>query len=739
MSQQLLLRALLFTVACLNVAGASERPNVLLAISDDQSYPHASAYGYAGVNTPAFDRVAREGVLFTGAFAASPGCSPCRAALLTGRHCWQIEEAGTHASWFPLSYPTYPEVLAVHGYHVGHTGKGWGPGKHYGRKENPAGPAYSRLTAPPPYQGIRNTDYAANFAAFLQAKPAGKPFCFWYGSSEPHRAFEKEAWRQAGKNLDDIVVPSFLPDTPEVRSDIADYLVEIEHFDAHLGRMLDLLEAAGELDNTLIIVTSDNGMAFPRAKANCYEYGIHMPLAIRWGARVPGGRTVDDLVGFVDLTATIIEAAGVDWSAVTVDVPVSRPNLMPQRAEETLTASPRTVRPAPPLAGRSLVSLLESERSGVVDTTRTAVFASRERHSSSRFQNLAYPQRAMRTAEYLYVRNFRPQRWPAGPGQKYETPPHGTTPGVLGPPDGGYHDIDACPTLDFLIAGRDEPAIHSYLRWAIDMRPATELFNIQVDPACMINLSDDPQYAELLEELSRQCDEFLKASGDPRALTDSDIAETYRRYSGDRSFPVPADVALLRKRRHADGWQMLFNGHDLDGWSLSGPEGSFEVVNGMIKAQATAEQAHLFYSGDVRRADFTDFELQIDCLSTPGSNGGIYFHTSHQPGGFPNDGHEVQVNTSHKNPARTGSLFGVVNQSESPVPDGVFYTQHIVVRGRRVTIAVNGEQLVDYTEPADYAHPKYTGRNIDHGTFALQAHDPDSLVYYRDIWVRPLE
>jgi N-sulfoglucosamine sulfohydrolase len=737
MSRRLLLLIVLATCCSLQ-ARASERPNILLAISDDQSYPHASAYGYQGISTPAFDRVAREGVLFTNAFAASPGCSPCRAALLTGRHCWQIEHAGTHASWFPLQYPSYPEVLAENGYFVGHTGKGWGPGRNYGRRHNPAGPAYSKITSKPPYSGIRGTDYAANFAAFLEQKPDDAPFCFWYGASEPHRAFEKGSWRKAGKNLDEIVVPDFLPDTPEVRADIADYLVEIEHFDAHLGRMLEMLEAAGELDNTLVIVTSDNGMAFPRAKANCYEDGIHMPLAVRWGNRATGGRTVDDLIGFVDLTATILEAAGIDWSNVTVEVPSSRPNLHPEYAEKTLADSGRRTQAAAPLAGRSIIDILESDSSGVVDGSRKAVFSSRERHSSSRYQNLAYPQRAMRTADYLYIRNFRPARWPAGPPQKYDRPPRGNQPGVLGSMHDGYHDIDACPTLDFLIARRDDAAIGPFLHLAVDHRPAEELFDIRQDPACLHNLADDPEHAETLLTLREECDAYLKETGDPRALDDSDIAETYRRYSPVRSFPTPEPVQQSLDELAADGWQSLFNGRDLDGWKLAGPEGSFEAVDGMIKAQATADEAHLFYVGDVARADFTDFELLIDCMTTPGSNGGVYFHTSYQQTGFPNDGHEVQVNTSHHNRVRTGSLFSVINLEDSPVPDNVFYTQHIIVRSRHVTVKVNGEAVIDYTEPEGYSHPTYTGRNIDRGTFALQAHDPESLVYYRNIHVRHL-
>ena len=180
------------------------------------------------------------------------------------------------------------------------------------------------------------------------------------------------------------MVPPFLPDTPEVRSDILDYCVEIECFDTHLGRMLKALEDAGELDKTIVIVTGDNGMPFPRAKANCYEYGIHVPLAIRWGSRAPGGRSVDDVVGFVDLTATILDVAGVSPPAAT------------------------------PIAGRSLLNILLSTKQGIVDPTRTAAWSARERHSSSRYNNWTYPQRALRTPQFLYICNFKPDRWPAG-------------------------------------------------------------------------------------------------------------------------------------------------------------------------------------------------------------------------------------------------------------------------------------------------------------------------------------
>ncbi len=486
-------------------APGTQPPNFLIAISDDQSYPHASAYGCSGVETPAFDRVAKAGVLFTRAFTPAPGCSPMRAAFLTGRHIWQIEHAGTHASSFPSKYQTFQDRLEERGYFVGFTGKGWSPGnwKISGRQRNPAGPAFQqRKQKSPP--GIRSTDYAGNFAAFLSQCPADRPFSFWFGASEPHRSYHKGIGQQNGMKLADAVVPPFLPDTEEIRSDILDYGFEIQWFDQHLGRMLDLLEQRGELDNTVVIVTSDNGMPFPRAKANLYEYGIHMPLAISWPAAVPGGRRVTDLVDLLDVTATIYDAAKVK--------------------------PPRQF----PLAGSSLLALLKSTRSGVVEPARDAVFSGRERHSSSRFRSLGYPQRCIRTRDHLYIRNFRPERWPAGAPRKLRGK-------QLGREHGGYHDIDACPTLSFLIKAAADPALGQFLSLATAKRPAQELYDIRVDPGCLHNLAADPQQAKLTANLDKRLLAHLRATGDPRAEspTAGDVFETYPRYSGLRWFPTP--------------------------------------------------------------------------------------------------------------------------------------------------------------------------------------------------------
>ncbi|KAA5540101.1 sulfatase [Roseiconus nitratireducens] len=491
----------------------AKRPNILVAVSDDQSYPHASAYGDPAARTPNFDRVAKSGVLFTNAFTPAPGCSPMRAAFLTGREIWQNREAGTHASYFPADLPVYPAQLKAAGYHVGMTGKGWGPGKAVGWPHNPAGEAYSKRKMKSP-AGISSNDYAANFQDFLQARDADQPFCFWYGATEPHRGFGAGLGQENGIAPDQVTVPGFLPDNSVVRNDLADYLYEIEWFDTHLGRMLDALQEAGELENTLVIVTSDNGMSFPRAKANLYEYGIHMPLAIAWPTKIPAEQTVDDLVSLIDVTQLIFEAAEVS----------------PEQAEQ--------------MPGVKLLTTLTAQ-AAQREPLRRAVFSGRERHSSSRFRTLGYPCRCLRSERYLYIRNFAPERYPAGAPQKYAQARFDDAGKLvesrLGPQDGGYHDIDACPTLSWMIEHKDQPDVGRLLDAATGLRPAEELYDITRDPACMNNLAGQPQSASVQSELSQQLTDYLQRTGDVRVTrpAEADVWETYPRVSGLRWFPEP--------------------------------------------------------------------------------------------------------------------------------------------------------------------------------------------------------
>ncbi|MEO1614255.1 MAG: sulfatase [Planctomycetota bacterium] len=508
-----LLGALQPAAVCLAETDGESRPNILIAISDDQSFPYAGAYGDAAIETPAFDRVAKAGVLFRSAFTPAPGCSPMRAAFLTGREIWMIREAGTHASTFPRDLPVFPEQLASAGYHVGMTGKGWGPGRAVGWPHNPAGRGYQskKMKSPP---GISGNDYAANFADFLSQRDASQPFCFWFGGHEPHRTFKRGIGTENEIDLTKIHVPSFLPDCPEVRQDLADYLFEIQWFDSHLQRMLDQLEERGELENTLVIVTSDNGMAFPRAKANLYEYGIHMPLAVSWPRKIPGGQINEELVSLTDITRSIFAAAKVkplqEEQLVGID-------LLPRLSQVNQKRSP----------------------------LRTGVFSGRERHSSSRFRSLGYPCRCVRSNNYLYIRNFKPERYPAGTPQKYSSAVFDEAGRLvsskLGPPHGGYHDIDACPTMDWMIKNRDRSDVTRFFQLAVQRRPAEELFDIRNDPGCLNNLINEDEFQSVRDEHRAMMDRYLKRTGDLRVVDPqaAEVWETYPRVSGLRWFPKP--------------------------------------------------------------------------------------------------------------------------------------------------------------------------------------------------------
>jgi len=466
-------------------------PNILFAISDDQSWPHTGINGCKTVNTPAFDRVAKNGILFNNAICAAPQCSPNRAALLTGRHVWQLEEAGTHASNFPKKFNVFPDLLENAGYEVAYTGKPWGPGNWEisGRKRNPAGESFNKIKyAEKPVEGIGDLDYSANFEDFMEKRNTHKPFCFWYGSSEPHRRFKKGIGLEAGKSPAEVEVPSFLPDTDIVREDILDYCTEIEWFDKHLGTMLDVLEQAGELENTLVVVTSDNGMAFPRAKANLYEYGTHVPLAIQWPAKVKSGRVVKDLISFTDYAPTFLEAAS---QRIPAD-----------------------------MSGSSFLNILLSTDDGIINPAKKYIQSGRERHTHARPENFGYPIRSLRSQEYLYLMNLKPERWPAGD-------PMG---------EGGYFDVDASPSKQLLLDGRNDPGTKKYFNAAFAIRPPEELFKISEDPDCMNNLAESPQYSEIKNKMKKELVKRLKSQQDPRFSGKEDIFESYPRYSHMRDF-----------------------------------------------------------------------------------------------------------------------------------------------------------------------------------------------------------
>jgi uncharacterized sulfatase len=462
------------------------RPNILFCIADDQSYPHASAYGVKSLNTPAFDRVAREGVRFHNAFVSAPSCCPSRSAVLTGQDFYRLRETSMNHTVWPQGLTVYPDLLAEAGYDCGFTGKGWGPGNWQGsgRKTTPSGPAFNRARLTPPATSVSNIDYAANFDEFLSRRAAGAPFCFWVGFQEPHRQYEAGAGRRSGKRLEDVVVPGFLPDAQEVRSDIADYAFETEWYDRQMLRILATLERRNELENTLIVMTADNGMPFPRAKANLYDYGTRMPLAIRWGARVKPARTVEDFVSFTDFAPTFLEAAG---------LPIPRE-----------------------MTGRSLMPILRSPRSGQIEAGRNSVVFGIERHfPGSRPEGAGYPSRAIRTRDYLYIRNLAPDRNPMGdrPGPAWP----------VDDPVGGYGDTDGGPSKTYLWQNRDK--YPELFQLAFGKRQAEELYDVKADPANLRNLAGDPKLEETRKGLAARLHRYLERTADPRATGRADLLD----------------------------------------------------------------------------------------------------------------------------------------------------------------------------------------------------------------------
>ena len=453
---------------------ADSRPNILFCLADDWAYPHAGAYGDKVVKTPTFDRVAREGVLFTHAFSAAPSCTPSRAAMLTGQYPHRLEEGGNLWGFLPSKFKVYPDQLESAGYVIGMTRKGWGPGNFQagGWKRNPSGPAFK------------------SFAEFFKTVPEGKPFCFWFGSQDPHRPYEKGSGAKSGKRLEAVTVPPFWPDTSEVRSDILDYYLEVERFDREAGEMLKLLEAAGKLDNTLVVMTGDNGWPFPRCKANLYDGGTRQPFAVRWPTKVKGGRVLDDFISLSDLAPTFLEAAG--------------------------------LRPLPDMTGRSLLGLLTgAENPG----SRDRVFIERERHANVRKGDASYPARAIRTREFLYIRNLRPDRWPAGDPEMWK---------AVGP----FGDCDNGPAKEFILAHREELGVEKFFKLCFGFRPSEELYDLAKDPHQLTNVAGKPEYTAAQKKVRAELDRWMKETGDPRATSDDDPWDKYPYFGSNEKIPA---------------------------------------------------------------------------------------------------------------------------------------------------------------------------------------------------------
>lgn len=446
---------------------ADTLPNILVIIADDMSL-NAGIYGDRAISTPGIDSVGKDGIVFENAFCTASSCSPSRASILTGRFPHQLKEGGNLWGFLPVTYPTYTRILSKKGYAVGLTGKGWGPGNFQagGYKQNPAGPNYK------------------DFDHFLAQLPARTPFCYWIGSHDPHRPYDPELKETAALNESELKVPSWLPDNDTVRADLLDYLAEVKRFDQRVEHAIATLKEKGLYDNTLIIITSDNGRPFPRAKANCYDGSSRIPLVMRWGNHFKNGSRYPELISLVNIAPTLLAAAG-------VDAPSS-------------------------MSGRSLLPLLMG---GKGEEHFQHVFIERERHANVRKNNLGYPTRAVRTKEFLYVHNLRPERWPAGDPER---------PGA----SIGFGDIDNGPAKMFLVHNRFNPQFKQQAAWSLEKRPEEELYELKTDPDQLHNIAMDPAYASVKNKLKATLLSWQKQTGDPLLKDGRDIFDSYPYFGG---------------------------------------------------------------------------------------------------------------------------------------------------------------------------------------------------------------
>ena len=514
-----LLGAFVLLASILSVAAAEPaRPNILFCFADDWGR-YARAYATVEtrpsinqlLKTPVIDRAAREGVLFKNAFVTAPSCTPCRSSLLSGQYFFRTGRGAIlQGAVWDASIPSYPLLLRDAGYHIGKSYKVWSPGAPadapYGGQQyayEEAGREFNKFSINVTRRVRAGQTVAAakqallaqvrdNFDAFLAARKPGQPFCYWFGPTLTHRAYEKGSGKALwGLDPDALKgkLPKFMPDVPEVRADFTDYMGEIQAWDAGVGLLLAKLAAIGELDKTLVVISGDHGMpGVPGGKCNLYDFGVGVALVVR-GPGIKPGRVVEDFVNLMDLAPTFLEAGG--------------------------------VKPPGVMTGRSFMNVLRSDKAGQVDPSRTWVVTGRERHvAAAREGNLPYPHRALRTSDSLYIRNFAPERWPMGS-------PKFTSQSDLPSVDALEHntfvafaDMDASPTKAWLVRQYGEEDWEWHYNYAFGHRPAEELYDLRSDPDQAVNLADEPAYAVRKRALAAQLLKILTEAKDPRVLGD---------------------------------------------------------------------------------------------------------------------------------------------------------------------------------------------------------------------------
>jgi N-sulfoglucosamine sulfohydrolase len=413
----------------LALAAADAPPNLVVLIADDMSTSTLGCYGDPGIRTPHLDQLARDGMRFTRSYVTSPQCSPSRSSLFTGRTPHAIGTSRLHAD-LPTGVPTILEPLRARGYFTGMYRK-----NHLGAEFQKCFDFYGGAGTP--------------FSEFFDRAPAGQPFFLWMGFTDPHRPYS-QGMIPRPHDPAKVRVPPFLPDTPEMRADLALHYDAIGRLDDDCGKVLEILRQRGLADNTMVVFFGDNGMPYPRAKSSLYQPGVNTPLIIRWPGKVKPGTVSDELISTVDLPSTWLEAA----------------DLAPLRSME----------------GRSLAKLL----TGQPHEPRRYVFTERNWHDTWD------PARGIVSARFSLICNYRPEVSYRGPLDHVSDPPWRVM-------------------VAEREAGRLRPELESLFR---SPRPAVEFYDLAKDPNEFKNLAGDSSSAPELKVMLLALDKWMRDTSD---------------------------------------------------------------------------------------------------------------------------------------------------------------------------------------------------------------------------------
>ena len=428
MMKKLRFNTLLFSSICAfpALAFSQAKPNFVFIIADDVSWNDIGCYGNDVVKTPNIDRLAQEGLRFTNAFLTASSCSPSRCSIISGKYPHSNGAAELHTP-LPEKEKPFPLFLKENNYYTAHAGK-W----HMGPATHRAFDCYTDNNGYDIGDGGEN-----NWVSFLKERPKDKPFFFWFASNDAHRPWGADTFKIT-HNPAKMIIPPYFADTPETRQDMASYYNEIGRFDYYIGKVRKELEAQGVLENTLIIVMSDNGRPFPRCKTRVYDSGMKTPFIVFWpkGIRNKGNHS-ESLISAIDIAPTILKLAGIN---------------VPDEYQ-----------------GKNFVAVLKKRSAEI----RSSVFSEHNWHDYEAHE------RMIRTKDYLYVLNARPNLTNCGPA-----------------------DSKSSPTQHALNIVRDAGKLSpSQADVFVAPRPAEELFDVKNDPEQILNLASMPEYQEKLKEM----------------------------------------------------------------------------------------------------------------------------------------------------------------------------------------------------------------------------------------------